>query len=375
MVPRILSKVILERLSFNKAIIINGARQVGKTTLVQSIAQNHFSSHLYLNGDEPDTLYKLDNISTEQLARLVSNRDLVIFDEAQRIPNVGLVLKRIIDRYPEKSVLAIGSSSFELNRQIQEHLTGRKFEYYLFPFSTSELIEHLGYPEERQNLERRIIYGNYPDIVLNESHSEELLHNLTHSYLFKDILALQDIRKPELLDRLIQALAYQLGNQVSYNELSRTVKADKETIERYINLLEKCFVIFRLPSFSKILGNELKKSRKIYFYDLGIRNAVISDFRWLDQRQDVGALWENYLIAERIKATTYQRKNIRRYFWRTTQQQEIDYIEQHDTTLKAFEFKWNSKAKGKFSKTFTRTYPRAETKLITPQNYLEFIDI
>jgi hypothetical protein len=266
-----------------------------------------------------------------------------------------------------------GSSSFNLFNELNEPLTGRKWEYELLPISWEEYENHVGLLPSTQDLENRLIYGMYPDVI-NNKHGEEkeILKNLTNSYLYKDILSHGEIRKPEVLEKLVQALALQVGSEVNYNELSQLVSISKDTIQKYIDILEKGYILFRLRSFNRNLRNEIKRGRKIYFYDNGIRNAIIGEFSNLKSRSDVGMLWENFLISERVKQNSYKMTLAKSYFWRTRQQQEIDYVEQNGLQLKAYEFKWNPKAKAKFSKTFLNTY-HSDGKLINRDNFRDFV--
>jgi hypothetical protein len=299
---------------------------------------------------------------------------IIVIDEAQKVDNIGLTLKMIVDNFPEVQVIATGSSAFELRNRLNEPLTGRKYEYQLFPISTNEIYKTSGYVDVARLLETRLIYGSYPDVLTHGAEAHELLNLLTESYLYKDILATENLRKPELLDKLLRALAFQVGSEVSYNELAQTIGSDAKTVERYIDLLEKCFIIFRLNGLSRNLRNELKKAKKIYFYDNGVRNAVIQQFAPLDMRNDVGALWENFFISERIKFNHYRQHYCNVYFWRTKSQQEIDYIEERDGAFFAFEMKWNPRnAKAKIPSSFLNAYPVAETAIITPDNYLNYL--
>ena len=278
-----------------------------------------------------------------------------------------------MDNFDGVQVVATGSSAFELRNRLNEPLTGRKFEYQMFPISCGEIVDTYGLIEERRTLENRLIYGSYPDIMMHPEESRRYLTELCQSYLYKDILTLNDIRKPELLDKLLQALAYQVGSEVSTNELSRTLQIDGKTIEKYIDLLEKCYVIFRLGGLSRNLRTELKRAKKVYFYDNGVRNAIIQQFAPLQLRNDTGALWENFFIAERMKRNHYNGHYCNRYFWRTTLQQEIDLVEESDGEMTAFEMKWNPAKKAFFSKSFLDAYPVKETVVITPENYLEYL--
>lgn len=374
MITRSLQGIIEEKLFKGKAIIVIGARQVGKSTLLREIVNTKNMASLFLDCDEPEVRELLTNTNTQRLKSLIGNNKIVVIDEAQKVAGIGQTLKLITDNIKEVQLLVSGSSSLMLQNTINEPLTGRKYEYFLYPLSTKELYDYKGFLYVNQILESRLIYGSYPDIVNNSWDSKDLITNLTGSYLYKDILTLDNIRKPALLDKLLVALALQVGNEVSYNELAQTVGTDNKTVEKYIDLLEKCFIIFKLSAYNKNIRTELKKSKKIYFYDNGIRNAVIQRFSPLNMREDSGALWENFIIGERIKANQYNKNYVRSYFWRTTQQQEIDYLEESEGQLLAFEFKWNPK-KGKTSipKIFTDTYSVKKISVITPANYLEWI--
>lgn len=374
MIKRKLQEVIENKLFKGKAVILIGARQVGKSTLFRYIAEGQHQQVLLLNCDEPEVKAMLSGINTPELKMLIGANRIVMIDEAQRVPEVGLTLKRITDNFPEVQLLVTGSSSFELQNNLNEPLTGRKYEYYLYPISTAELNDSRGLLAVKQMLEARLIFGSYPDVVNHTDEAKELLMNIAGSYLYKDLLSIDQIRRPVLLDKLLVALALQIGSEVSYNELAQTIGTDNKTVEKYIDLLEKCFVVFRLNAFNRNLRTELKKSKKIYFYDNGIRNAIIQNFAPLSLRQDVGALWENFFISERIKANHYAGRYSRNYFWRTTQQQEIDYIEESDGNFTAFEMKWNpNKRQTNFPSAFLNTYPVKETVVITPENYLDWL--
>lgn len=373
MISRVLIQNIKQKLTDRKAIILLGPRQVGKTTLLRSIQKEMDVPTTWWNGDEPDIRTILTAASSTQLRNLIGNAKLLVIDEAQRVENIGLVLKLIVDNIPEVKVIATGSSSFDLANKINEPLTGRKWEFFLYPISVKELVDHTSYLEEQRMLDQRLIYGFYPDVINNPGNQQEILLELTNSYLYKDILTLENIQKPGQLERLVQALAFQVGNQISINELSQTTGLDNHTVERYIQLLEKAYVIFQLSPFSRNLRNEIKKSRKIFFYDNGIRNAVIKQFNPIELRQDKGPLWENFLMAERRKKLEYSRLHMNKYFWRNHAQQEIDYLEEADGEIHAYEFKWNPKAKARFSKSFTNEYLPSTTKVIHKDNYLEFV--
>lgn len=374
MIRRQLQTVIEKKLFKRKAVILIGARQVGKSTLLAQITKDREEAVLILNCDEPEVKEMLTNINTPELKMLIGNNKIVLIDEAQRVPGIGLTLKRITDNFPEVQLLVTGSSSFELQNNLNEALTGRKYEYHLYPVSTAELYQSRGLLAIKQTLEARLIFGSYPDVINHAEEAKELLMNIANSYLYKDLLAMDEIRRPVLLEKLLVALALQIGSEVSYNEVAQTIGTDNKTVEKYIDLLEKCFVIFRLNAFNRNLRTELKKSKKIYFYDNGIRNAVIQNFAPLALRQDVGSLWENFFISERIKANHYTGRYAKSYFWRTTQQQEIDYIEESDGNFTAFEMKWNpNKRQTSFPSPFLKTYSVEQTAVITPESYMEWL--
>ena len=373
MIKRILQNRIEDCFFKGKAVILYGARQVGKTTLIQEIQKRYPNESLYLNIDEPDLRSYLTDATSTELKHLIANRRLVFIDEAQRVKNIGLTLKLLVDNFPDVQVVATGSSSLDLSDEIVEPLTGRKYEFYLFPLSLPELMDKYSAIELKRILDHRIVMGMYPEIVEKPDEAGSLLRNLTMSYLYKDVLQYQDIRRPELLEKLLAALALQIGREVSFNELSNLLGVNKQTVSKYVRLLEKAFVIFRLPPFSRNLRTELTKLRKIYFYDTGIRNALINNLNRIELRQDVGQLWENFLISERMKLNSNSGRYINTYFWRTKQQQEIDYIEEYEGNLHAYEFKWSPKAKYHFSKTFLRAYPNNETYIIHRDNLDQFL--
>ena len=374
MITRTLQQRIEGNLFKGKAIIVIGARQVGKSTLFRQITEKLEEPVLMLNCDEPEVRELLAGMNLVELKLMIGKHRLIVIDEAQRVSEIGMTLKRITDNFPEVQLLVTGSSSFELQNRLNEPLTGRKYEYHLFPISTRELLEHGGLIAVKQSLESRLIYGSYPDIVNHADEAKELLMNIAGSYLYKDILALEDVRRPALLEKLLVALALQVGSEVSYNEIAQTVGSDSKTVEKYIDLLEKCYIVFRLGAFNRNLRTELKKSKKIYFYDNGIRNAVIQNFAPLSMRNDVGALWENFFISERIKSNEYEGRYAKSYFWRTTQQQEIDYIEEADGQFTVFEMKWNPRKKTTpFPAAFLKAYSVKQEAVVTPENYLEWL--
>lgn len=374
MINRFLEQRIRDKLFKGKAILLSGPRQTGKTTLLNTIFKAE-PGVSWLNGDDPETRLLLEDVTVIKWQRILGRNTILVLDEAQRIGNVGLKLKLITDQLPEIQVVASGSSAFELANQVNEPLTGRKWEFQLFPISYGEMEANHGFLEEHRRLSERLVYGYYPEVVNHPGEERDVLSQLADSFLYKDILMWERIKKPEKLTRLLQALAFQMGNEVSYHELGQIVDLDNQTVENYINLLEQTYIIFRLPPLSRNLRKELKRKRKIYFYDNGIRNAIIAQYQPLELRQDVGALWENWLISERKKTLHYRGIHANAFFWRTQDQQEIDYVEERDGKMWAFEMKWSAKAKPAFSKTFTNAYPEHELQLINRENYFEFLDI
>lgn len=373
MIQRLLKNLIEKRLYRDKAIIVIGPRQVGKTTLLQMLVSDTEHKVLVWNCDEPDVRRKLTEPTSTELKAEIGEATMILIDEAQRVKNIGITLKLLIDNYPEKQVIVTGSSAIEMSNSINEPLTGRKYEYVMYPFSCEELINEFGSQEERRMLERRLIYGSYPEVVNNAGEERGTLTELVGSYLYKDIFSFQDVRKPEIIEQLLQALALQVGSEVSYNELGRLLGMNSATVQRYIDLLEKSYVVFHLRSFSRNVRSELKKSRKIYFYDNGVRNALIGDYKPLALRTDTGALWENYVIAERLKHNAYNIFYGKSYFWRTQQQQEIDYIEDIDGMLHAYEFKWNENKHPRLTDTFAKGYPNHTFTIVSPENYQSFV--
>lgn len=374
MIRRQLQDVIEARMFAGKAIIVIGARQVGKSTLFNMVLEGRKEPALQLNCDEPEVQEMLSAMNTQELRLLIGQNKILVIDEAQRVENIGMTLKRITDNFPDVQLLVTGSSSFELQSKLNEPLTGRKFEYHLFLLSTGELLNAQGLLSVKQTLESRLIFGSYPDIFNHQEDAKDLLYNLSNSYLYKDLLNLESVRRPALLGKLLTALALQVTSEVSYNELAQTVGTDNKTVEKYIDLLEKCYIIFKLNGFNRNLRTELKRAKKFYFYDNGIRNAILQNFAPLALRQDVGALWENFFISERIKANQYNGQYVNSYFWRTNQQQEIDYIEECDGQFSLFEMKWNPKrANTQFPNSFLTAYDVKEKAIVTPENWLDWV--
>lgn len=372
MIQRIIQPSLSKDFGCGKVIVVTGARQVGKTTLVQQLAKDA-GRVLQLNCDNMDDRMNLDGKTSTQLQALLQDYDLVFIDEAQRVPSIGLTIKMMADLHLPTQIIVTGSSSLELAEGIYEPATGRHVDHSLFPLSIREMANHTSEREERRMLDSRLIYGLYPDVVMRPADARRTLMTLANDYLYKDLLSYKGVKKPDVLQKLLRALALQLGSQVSYNELSNLLGIDKGTVESYIGLLEKCFVVFRLDSFSRNLRNELKKGKKVYFYDNGIRNAVISNFAPPELRTDMGALWENLMVSERVKRNTYAANYAQLYYWRTHEQKEIDLVEEQDGRLAAFEFKWSGKAKSNIPTAFAAAYPGTSYTIITPENYMSFV--
>jgi len=358
-----------------KALIVYGPRQSGKTTMIRHLVSEYGDGVLWLNGDNPAVRTRITGITTGEWRLLLGKCRIVVVDEAQHIPDIGMALKLVTDEIPEVQVIASGSSAFELMNRMAEPLTGRKLEYRLLPLSFSELVAGGGLLDEVQNRERRLLYGSYPDVVVHPGSEQMLLSELAGSYLFKDIYALDGLRRTSCLDRLVRALAFQIGSEVSRNELAGIAGVDVKTVDRYLDLLTKCYIIHPLGAFSRNLRNEIRKGFKVYFHDLGIRNAVIGNFSPLDTRDDAGHLWENYLVMERLKLMTNRPFPPRSFFWRTMgpNSREVDYIEEASGKLRAWEFKSNPGTTASIPLSFRHAYPEAETGIVTPSNYDQFL--
>lgn len=370
MINRKLKLLIESKISSGKAILVIGPRQVGKTTLLNEIL--HTKDFLFLDGDDPSTRAILTNPNTEQLKDLIKDKPFVFVDEAQRIENIGITLKIVVDQIKSTQLFVSGSSSFEISNLTNEPLTGRKWEYRLFPVSWSEFENYVGVLKAIQQLPLRLVYGMYPEIITNSGKEFELIKQLTESYLYKDVLAYGAIRKPDMVKKLLQALAHQVGNEVSLRELSNMLSIDVKTVSAYISILEQSFIIFKLTSFSRNLRNEIKTNQKIYFFDNGILNMLKGNLNPLEARNDIGSIWENFLISERIKKNEYQQSLANLYFWRTKQQQEIDLVEDVNGKITGYEFKWKPTAKAKIPASFIESY-QADYKVISSENFREFI--
>jgi predicted AAA+ superfamily ATPase len=356
-----------------KVIVLLGARQVGKSTLIRMLPSCQERKTLWLDGENADVRQLLDNANAARLKQLCTGHEVVVIDEAQKIDGIGSVLKLFADHLKDIQVIASGSSAFELRNSLNEPLTGRKFEYNLYPISFSEMVSHSGLLEEMRELPHRLVYGYYPEIVTHPQDAERLLRFLSDSYLYKDILLFKGIKKPEKMLDLLRLLAWQLGSEVNTNELSKTLKIDNQTIDSYIAMLEQAFVIYKLPAYHTNQRTELKKSKKIYFNDLGIRNAIINDFRPIEVRNDTGALFENFIINELRKQNEYSQSFARFYFWRNIDQREIDLIVEKNNRLHLFEIKWNPEKKVKLTKGFTNLYGESELNIVHRDNFDQVI--
>lgn len=375
MIERTLLQKLENRIDYKKALILLGPRQTGKTTLAKALAAKLHQPFEYFNGDSSVTrsLWSVDNI--EALQQSFGSKKIVILDEAQQIEQVGFICKQLIDADKGIQLVLTGSSSLEIADKTQEPLTGRKWEYHLYPLSSAELMIHQGIPAFLQNLPQYLVYGMYPEVATHLEDAKEILTNIASSYLYKDVLSLVGLKKPILLEKILKALALQLGSEVSLNELANLVSADVKTVDHYIGLLEQVFVVFRMGTISRNERNEISTKKKIYFYDNGIRNAILGNFAVLPGRDDVGALWENFLISERRKLLDYHGFYGKTYFWRNKLQAEIDFVEEIDGKVYAYEFKWNPKAKVKFPSAFLESYKPAETKVIHPENFWQWLSV
>jgi len=375
MIPRLPLHKITSKLDRHRAIVLYGPRQSGKTTLLKMVTSQLEGDYLWLNGDENADAALLSDNSRERLKRLIGKNKYLIVDEAQEINEIGKKIKVIIDSLPDVCPILSGSSAFELVNKLNEPLTGRKFEIFLYPMAFSEMSAHHGLRKEIQQLESRLIFGSYPEIIMNPGQEKDLLTELTSSYLYKDVFKYGNIRKPKELEKIVTLLAWQVGSEVNTSEIAGEAGTSSHTVDRYIDLLQKAFILFELPAFSRNLRNEIKKNKKIYFFDNGIRNALIGNLGLLANRNDVGSLWENYLVSEKHKLNAFLDFHGYKYFWRTRQQQEIDYLEEADGKISAFEFKWNPRKVATFSRTFTRNYSVHSTTVVNPDNYDRFLTI
>lgn len=375
MINRIVTQQIKDALNLNKVVSIIGPRQVGKSTLSEHIFKDT-NNVLRINGDDTDAKYMFENVSENFLKILTANHNALLIDEAQKIKYIGEMLKIMADKLNHIPVIITGSSSFQLTKAVNESLTGRKREIQLLPLSFAEMVKHTNIVEETRMLDHRLIYGYYPEVINNLGDEKDVLKELTNSYLYKDIMEENNIAKPDKLVKLLQALSWQIGSTVSTNELSQLVGIDAKTIDRYIDVLQKNYIIYTLPSYANNLRNELKFSKKIYFYDMGIRNAIIGNMSPISMRQpeEVGHMWENFIITERIKRNLYNKRTfLQHYFWRTQQQKEVDLIEVEDGIITGFEIRRSAKKNIKAPAKFTEYYPNAQFYGINNTNLYEFL--
>jgi len=371
-ITRTVESLILSKLTDNKAIILFGARQVGKSTMLKNLLKD-VDNVLWLYGDQAQTQSFFNDMSVPNIKSIIGNNKIVVIDEAQMVKDIGIKLKMFTDYLGDIKVIATGSSSFDLANKVNEPLTGRKWEYHLLPLSFREMANASSVFEEMGHLENRLIYGYYPDVVMHPGEEKERLLELVTSYLYKDVLIWENLHKADKITRLLQALAFQTGSQVSYSEIGSFVGLDSKTVEKYIDLLEKAFVIYRLTPYSKNLRDELKTCKKIYFYDNGVRNALISAFNPLELRNDIGMLWENFIMAELYKKDMCGNKFARRWFWRTKQKQEIDLIHEDDGVFTAYEFKWNEKKNVSCPDAFKNAYPEIDFHVINRANFTDYL--
>lgn len=373
-IQRILKKDIEKRLGSNKVILLFGSRRVGKTRLLRAIAASQKKPPLILNGEDMDVQQLLSKRTAANYKRLIGDHTLIMIDEAQNVAEIGKHLKFMVDSFPNLTIIATGSSSFDLMNKSGEPLTGRNFQYTLYPISQEELLSSYGALKTHQQFDERLVFGSYPEVITlpTDEEKEIYLKSLVQNYLLKDIFIYENIQNSSKIFDLLKLLAYQVGSEVSLEELGRTLSMSKNTVERYLDLLTKVFVIFKVGGYSSNLRKEVVKSQKWYFADNGIRNAIISDFRPLDKRTDKGQLWENFCFYERLKFMHYKRKKTEYFFWRTYDKQEIDMIEKDNAKLHAFEFKWSEKNSVKIPKFFSANYPDANFDVIHTDNYLDF---
>jgi len=366
----------LQKLMFKKkALVITGARQVGKTTLAKELLSQYDTPSLYIDCEIASNKALFQNPEIEKLRSLIGNNKIIVIDEAQHIENIGVCLKLLVDYFKEDTqIIATGSSALEIADKIFEPMTGRHFLFHLYPMALSEVYTENQQIDLLNNINWHLVYGMYPDTINFKGNAQRYLESIANQYLYKDVLAWKDIRKPDLLDKLLKLLAFQVGSECNTHELSKQLKVSSETIENYIDLLEKSFVIYRLKSFGNNPRKEISKMQKVFFWDNGIRNAIIGNLNPIEARNDAGALWENFIITERVKTNHYNEKSIRPFFWRSYAQQEVDYVETEADQIRAYEMKYQTHKKIKVTKGFTNLYPQAKTFGIAPDNFMDFVN-
>lgn len=373
-IERKIEKLILDKVQANKVIVISGARRVGKTFLIKKILQECNFEYLFLNGEDLNTHLLLSKRSVENYRQVLGSRKLLVIDEAQKVPEIGEILKLMVDEIEGLHIIVSGSSALDLFNQTGEPLTGRKYSYTLFPFCEAEYDNAENKVSKPDKLKQRLVFGNYPELlhIPDNSDKKQYIAEIINSYLLKDILLFENIKNSSKIINLLRLIAFQIGSEVSYQELGKQLSISKNTVEKYLDLLSKVFIIHKVEGFSRNLRKEISKSSRWYFYDNGIRNAIVANFNQLVVRNDIGLLWENYMISERIKFQQYHRMIVNNYFWRTYDQQEIDWVEERDGTLFAYEFKWGEK-KVKTPGAWSRAYPDSEFFVITPTNYHDWL--
>ena len=373
-IERFFDKTIFSYLKPNKVLVLLGARRVGKTKLIEKLMAQANEKYIFLNGDDIETHNMLEIQSTANFKKMLGDCKLLIIDEAQEILNIGRKLKLMVDTIPDLKVLITGSSAFEINNQIGEPLVGRMRTLHLYPLAQMEYANHENYLQTKGNLEERLIFGSYPELSKIENREDKIryLKEIVNTQLLRDILAFEGIKKRDKIIALLQIIAFRTGSEISLESIGRELQISKNTVEKYLDLFSKVFIIYSMSGFSRNRDNEITKMKKWYFVDNGIRNTIINSFNNLNMRQDVGQLWENYLNAERIKCMEYKNNYVLQYFWRTHTKQEIDRIEEKDGKLAAFEYKWG-KSKSKIPTEFARSYPNANFEIINHDNYLDYI--
>lgn len=376
LIRRIIEDQVIKNLVPQKVVILLGPRRVGKTVLINQVIHHLKEPYLFLNGEDFAVIEILSRRSVQHYKNLLGDKRVLLIDEAQKVPEIGKVLKLMVDEIEGIRILVTGSSAFDIDKYTGEPLTGRKKTFNLYPLSEAEYDQIETPIEKIDNLRQRLIYGNYPELIHipDKEDKADYLREIVNSYLLKDILAYENIRNSDKILNLLRLIAFQVGGEISYQELGQQLSMSGNTVEKYLDLLSKVYVIHKLGGFSRNLRKEITKSSKWYFYDNGLRNLIIANFNPIELRNDIGQLWENYLISERIKLQRYNRIIVNNYFWRTYDQQEIDWVEEREGKLFGYEFKWNPKRRGKIPKGWENAYPEAEFEIINSENYLNWLD-